>query len=102
MIISFLVKSIIKMDAKSVVNASSLRDLCDTFMNRTRALDALGEDPMSHGCIFLALFETKLPPQLLEKWELKLADTQEDEIGLELFFKFVNRQVVSKETGERG
>lgn len=101
MIISFLVKSVIKMDAKSVVNASSLRDLYDTFMNRTRALEALGEDPMSHGCILLPLFETKLPPQLLEKWELTLADTQEDEIGLELFFKFLNRQVVSKEAGER-
>ena len=101
MIISFLVKSVIKMDAKSVFNASSLRDLYDIFMNRTRALEALGEDPMSHGCILLPLFETKLPPQLLEKWELKLADTQEDEIGLELFFKFLNRQVVSKEAGER-
>ena len=66
MIISFLVKSVIKMDVKSVVNASSLRDLYDTFMNRTRALEALGEDPMSHGCILLPLFETKLPPQLLE------------------------------------
>ena len=67
-------------------------------MNRTRALEALGEDATSHGCIF----ETKLPPQLLEKWELELADTQEDEIDLELFFKFLNRQVVSKEAGERG
>ena len=101
MIISILVKSVIRMDAKSVVNASSLRDLYDTFMNRTRALEALGEDPMSHGCILLLHFETKLPLQLLEKWELKLADTQEDEIGLELFFKFLSRQVVSKEAGER-
>ena len=32
---------------------------------------------------------------------MKLADNQEDEIGLELFFKFLNRQVVSKEAGER-
>ena len=31
-----------------------------------------------------------------------LADTQEDKIDLELFFKFLNRQVVSKEAGERG
>ena len=43
-----------------------------------------------------------MPPQLLEKWELELADTQEDKIDLELFFKFLNRQVVSKEAGERG
>ena len=102
MIISSLVKSVIQMDAKSAVSASALRDLYDTFMNRTRALEALGEDPTSHGCILLPIFETKLPPQLLEKWELELADTQEDKTDLELFFKFLNRQVVSKEAGERG
>lgn len=100
-VISSLVKSVIKMDAKSVANASSLRDLYDTLINRTRALEALGETPMSHGCILLPIFETKLPSELLEKWELELADTPEDEIDLELFFKFLNRQVVSKEAGER-
>ncbi|KAL9954332.1 hypothetical protein ACROYT_G041854 [Oculina patagonica] len=100
-VISSLVKSVIKMDAKSVVTASSLRDLYDTLKNRTRALEALGENPVSHGCILLPMFETKLPSELLEKWELELADTPEDEIGLELFFKFLNRQVVSKEAGER-
>ena len=63
MIISSLVKSVIQMDAKSAVSASALRDLYDTFMNRTRALEALGEDPASHGCILLPIFETKLPPQ---------------------------------------
>ena len=102
MIISSLVKSVIQMDAKPAVSASALRDLYDTFMNRTRALDALGEDPASYGCILLPTFETKLPPQLLEKWELGLADTQEDKIDLELFFKFLNRQVVSEEARERG
>ena len=101
-IISSLAKSVIKMDAKSSVSASSLRDLYDTLKNRTRALEALGENPVSHGSILLPMFETKLPPQLLEKWELELADTPEDEIDLDLFFKFLNRQVVSKEAGERG
>ena len=101
-IISSLVKSIIKMDSKSSVNASSLRDLYDTLKNRTRALEALGENPMSHGCILLPMFESKLPPQLLEKWELELADTPEEEIDVDVFFKFLNRQVVSKEAGERG
>ena len=43
----------------------------------------------------------KLPLQLLEKWELELADTPEDDIDLDLFIKFLNRQVVSKEAGER-
>ena len=49
----------------------------------------------------LPIFELKLPSEILEKWELELADTPDDEIDLELFFKFLNRQVVSKEAGER-
>ena len=57
--------------------------------------------PKSHGCILLPLFELKLPSAILEKWELELADTPDDEIDIELFFKFLNRQVVSKEAGER-
>ena len=40
---SSLVKSVIKMDAKSSVSASLLRDLYDTLKNRTRALEALEE-----------------------------------------------------------
>ena len=102
MIISSLVKSVIQMDAKSAVTASALRDLYDTFMNRARALEALGEDPTNHGHILLPIFETKLPPQVVEKWELELADPQEDKMDLELFFVFLNRQVVSKEAGGRG
>ena len=70
-------------------SASSLRDLYDTLKNRTRALQALGENPMSHGCILLPVFETKLPPQLLEKWELELPDTPEEEIDLDLFLSFL-------------
>ena len=101
MVISSLVKSAVQMDAKSVVTAPSLRDLYDTLKNRTRTLEALREIPKSHGCILLPLFELKLPSVILEKWELKLADTADDEIDLELFFKFLNRQVVSKEAGER-
>ena len=60
MIISSLVKSVIQLDAKSKVSASALRDLYDTFMNRTRALEALGEDPTSRGCILLPILDTKL------------------------------------------
>ena len=100
-VISSLVKSVVQMDAKSVVNAPPLRDLYDTLKNRTRALEALGEIPKSHGCILLPIFELKLPSAILEMWELELADTPEDEIDLELFFQFLNRQVVSKEAGER-
>ena len=41
-IISSLVKSVIKMDAKSSVSASLLRDLYDTLKNRNRTSEALG------------------------------------------------------------
>ena len=50
---------------------------------------------------FVTNIELKLPSAILEKWELELADTPDDEIDRELFFKFLNRQVVSKEAGER-
>ena len=59
------------------------------------------EKSRCHGCILLPIFELKLPSTILEKWELEQADTPDDEIDLELFFKFLNRQVVSKEAGER-
>ena len=100
-VISSLVKSVVQMDAKSVVTAPSLCNLYDTLKNRTRALEALGEIPKSHGCIMLPIFELKLPSAILEKWELELADTPNDEIDLELLFKFLNRQVVSKDAGKR-
>lgn len=90
MVRSSLVKSVRKLNAKSAVTASTLRDLYDTLKNRTGTLEALGEKPMSHGCI---LFETKLPSELLEKLELELADAPEDKVDLHLFFKFLNRQV---------
>lgn len=89
-VISSLVKSVVQIDAKSVVTTPSLRDLHDTPKNRTRALEALGEIPKSHECILLPILELKLPSAILEKWELELADTQDDEIDLELFFTFLN------------
>ncbi len=68
LVMSSLVKSVNKMDAKPVVTVSSLRDLYDTLKNRTRALEILGETPVNHGCILLPMFDTKLASELLEKW----------------------------------
>ena len=56
---------------------------------------------MTHSCILLLIMETKLPPELFEKWELEITDIKEESINLELFFKFLNKQVISKEAGER-
>jgi hypothetical protein len=100
-IISSLIKTVINLEPTSSICARALRELHDTLKNRTRALEALGEQPMSHACILLPMFEAKLPSQLLEKWELELADISDEEIDLELFFKFLNRQLISKEAGER-
>ena len=101
LVISSLIKSVINMDANSNMSASSLRNLYDSLMNKTRSLEALGESPKDHGCILLPIFETKLPSQLLERWELELTDVEEDDINLDSFLKFLNRQVLSKEAGER-
>ena len=100
-IISSLVKSIVQLEPRSNKGVASLQDLHDTLKNRIRALEALGEKPMTHSCILLPILETKLPPELFEKWELELTDIKEESVGLELFFKFLNEQVISKEAGER-
>ena len=100
-IISSLVKSIVQLEVRSDVEAEALRELHDTLKNRIRALDALGENPMIHSCILLPILETKLPPKLSEKWELELTDVKEEDVNIEFFFKFLNKQVLSKEAGQR-
>ena len=99
-IISSLVKSIVQLETRSNVEVESLRELHDTLKNRIRALDALGENPMIHSCILLPIFETKLLPELSEKWELELTDVKEESVNIEFFFKFL-KQVLSKEAGQR-
>ena len=61
-IISSLVKSIVQLEPRSNEGVASLLDLHDTLKNRIRALQALGERPMTHSCILLPIMETKLPP----------------------------------------
>ena len=100
-IFSSLIKSIVQLEPRSKRGVESLRDLHDTLKNRIRALEALGETPMTHSCILLPILETKLPPELSEKWELELTDINEESVDLELFFQFLNKQVISKEAGER-
>ena len=100
-IISSLVKSIVQLEVRSDVEVEALRELHDTLKNRIRALDALGEHPMIHSCILLPIFETKLPPKLFEKWELELTDVKEEDVNIEFFFKFLNKQVLSKEARQR-
>ena len=98
-IISSLVKSIVQLEPRSNKGVASLRDLHDTLKNRIRILEALGEKPMAHFCILLPILVTKLPPELSEKWELEVTDSKEESVFLELFFKFLNKQVISKEAG---
>ena len=70
--------------------------ISDTLKNRTRALEALGEFPKGHECILIPVYELRFLSAILEKWELELADNPDDEIDLELFFKFLTRQIVSR------
>ena len=103
-IVASLVKSIIKLEMKEKVNAASLRDLHDTLQNRIRALEGLGFKPEDNAhvqMILIPLLEMKLPQYLAEKRELELSDIADDKITIDRFFRFLNRQVVSKEAGER-
>ena len=103
-IVSSLVKSIIKIELQEKLNAASLRDLHDTLLNRIRALEALGfqpEDNMNVQMILIPLLQMKLPQYLAEKWELDIEDIDEKDITIDRFFKFLNKQVISKEAGER-
>ena len=99
-IISLLVKSIVQLEKRSNAEVQSLRELHDTLTNRIRALGDFGENPMIHSCILLPIFETKLPPELSEKWELELTDVKEESVNIEFFFKFLNKQLLSKEAGQ--
>ena len=99
-IISSLVKSIVQLEPRPNKGVESLRDLHDTLKNRIRTLEALGEKLMTHSRIILSTLATTLPPELSEKWELALTDIKEESVDLELFFKFLNKQVISKEPGK--
>ena len=103
-IVTSLVKSIMKLEMKEKINAASLRDLHDTLQNCIRALEGLGFKPDDNAhvqMIMIPMLEMKLPQYLAEKWELELSDIADEKITIDRFFRFVNHQVVSKEAGER-
>ena len=86
LVISSLVKSIIKFEPKANMEAhTSLRELHDTVKNRIRALEGLNENPKDHTCILLPVFEMKLPPEISEKWELEISDMEDSLVDLGLF-----------------
>ena len=100
-----LVKSIIvQLQPRINTRAASLRDLHNTVKNLIRALPGgpgwKPNDPL-YSCILLPILETKLPPELSEKWKLELTDIKEEHVNLGLFFKFLKKQVISKEARER-
>ena len=51
--------------------------------------------------ILIPLLQTKLPQYLEEKWELDIEDIDEKDVTIDRFFKFLNKQVISKEARER-
>ena len=56
---------------------------------------------MNMQMILIPLLQMKLPQYLAEKWELDIEDIDEKDITIDRFFKFLNKQVISKEAGER-
>ena len=96
---SSVVKSMIKIELQEKLNAVSLRDLHDTLLNKIRALEALGfepEDNMNVKMILIPLLQMKLPQYLAEKWELDIEDIDGKDTTIDRFFKFLNKQVISK------
>ena len=99
-----LVKSILVLDVPENADGKSLRDLYDTLRNRMRSLESLGlkpDDNPSLSMVLLPIFDTKLPRELKEKWELELTkyETEEEdkEINIKKFFQFWEGHVLSKE-----
>ena len=81
-----------------------LCQLHDTLQNCIRALERLGlksEDNQDVQMILIPLLDMKLPQHLAKRWELETSDIEDKEITIDLFFKFLNRQVMSKEARER-
>ena len=75
------------------------------FQNRIRALEGLGFKPEDNAhvqMILIPLLEMKLPQYLVEEWELELSGISDEKITIDRFFRFLNRQLVSKEPGQRG
>ena len=98
-VVSSLVKSIIKIELQEKLNAASLRDLHDTLLNRIRALEALGiqpEDNMKVQMILIPLLQMKLPQYLAEKWELDIEDIDEKDITIDRFSSFLTNKSFRK------
>ena len=75
MLANELVKSILNLDIPEKAEGKLLRELHDTSRNRMRSLESLGlkpDDNPSLSMVLLPIFETKLPRELKEKWELEL------------------------------
>ena len=69
-----------------------------------RSLESLGlkpDDNPSLSMVLLPIFETKLPRELKEKWEVELTkyETEEEdkEINIEKLFQFLEGHVLSNE-----
>ena len=80
-----LVKSILNLDIPERADGKLLRELYDTMRNRMRSLESLGLKPDDNHS--LSIFETKLPCELKEKWELELTKYETEEEDKEIDIK---------------
>ena len=103
LIVSELVKSILGLRVPDENDSKAIRYLLDTLKNRIRSLESNGlkmKDNESLAMVMLPILETKLPGELREKWDLKVATTFDKDkckIDIESFFNFLEGHVISKE-----
>ena len=103
LIVSELVKSILGLRVPDENDSKAIRYLLDTLKNHIKSLESNGlkmKDNESLAMVMLPILETKLPGELREKWELKVATTFDKDkckIDIESFFNFLEGHVISKE-----
>lgn len=92
LLVNELVKSILSLDVPENADGKSIRPLYDNLKNRMRSLESLGlklDDNPSLSMVLLpiAIFYTKLPRELKEKWEFELTKCEKDDkVNIKKFF----------------
>ena len=103
-VIEHLVDSLLSIEKKEKVNASSLRYLHDIMINRYHTLEAHEPNLKYCHCIIVPILQSKLPMPVRRKWEYELSklESEEDDnkVTVEYFFNFLRAHVMSEEASE--
>ena len=94
----------LNIERKEKINASSLRYLYDTMLNRYHSLKA--HEPNLKYCdrIIIPILQSKLPQAVRKEWEYDLSKLEKEEddrlVTVEYFFDFLRAHVMSEEAAE--